>query len=162
MIAFAQASLDHNPPVYTACIARMTSMCHHTQLFSVEMGVSLTFCLGWPPILILLVSTCWDTGMSHLTCPSVEFLSMRITCCLCWRDGPLKSFYQEPQHTYQPKPHFLSVSWVGDSFFHRENIDSRSKLQEDMPIVTSSQNNVFPRKSQKQNTNFLITSHENW
>jgi hypothetical protein len=56
---FAWASLDHD--------LGMTSVHHHTQLL-VEMGVSLTFCTGWPWTLILLISASWVagiTGMSH-------------------------------------------------------------------------------------------------
>jgi hypothetical protein len=36
-------SLDHDPFIYASHIAGMTGMYHHTQLFLVEMGVSLTF-----------------------------------------------------------------------------------------------------------------------
>jgi hypothetical protein len=39
---FVQASLDHNPPIYTSGVARMKGACHCTQLL-VEMDVLLTF-----------------------------------------------------------------------------------------------------------------------
>jgi hypothetical protein len=31
--AYAQGSLDHNPPVYVPCGTKMTSTHHHTQIF---------------------------------------------------------------------------------------------------------------------------------
>jgi hypothetical protein len=39
----AQASLDHDLPCYTSCIAEMTGMCHYTQLFTTEMRSLLIF-----------------------------------------------------------------------------------------------------------------------
>jgi hypothetical protein len=30
---YAQVDLDPDPPMYLSCIAGMTSVCHHTQLF---------------------------------------------------------------------------------------------------------------------------------
>jgi hypothetical protein len=42
----------------------------HTQLFIGWYGVSWTFCLGWPEIMILSVTTSWEarvTGISHHT-----------------------------------------------------------------------------------------------
>jgi hypothetical protein len=47
---FAQAGLDCEPPVlYFQPVAGITGICHHTQLFSIEMGVSQTFLprLAW-------------------------------------------------------------------------------------------------------------------
>jgi hypothetical protein len=35
---YAQASLDHNLPIYVSCIAGMTGTHHHAQLLLVEMG----------------------------------------------------------------------------------------------------------------------------
>jgi hypothetical protein len=54
---FAQTNLDHDPdpPTYASCIARMTGVHRHTQLFLLT-WVSLTFCLGWPEAVILLIS----------------------------------------------------------------------------------------------------------
>jgi hypothetical protein len=35
---YAQASLGHDPPIYTSCVAGMTEALHHAQLSLVEMG----------------------------------------------------------------------------------------------------------------------------
>jgi hypothetical protein len=54
-------------PVLASHVARMTGMYHCVQLL-VEMGVSWTFCLGWPQTMILLISTSQVAriiGMSH-------------------------------------------------------------------------------------------------
>jgi hypothetical protein len=55
--------LDLNPPTYTSCGAGITDRYYHIQLF-VEMGVSLTFCPGWPPIsshLLKITDVCHHT-----------------------------------------------------------------------------------------------------
>jgi hypothetical protein len=59
---FAQASLDHDPPTFTSCIAGVTGAHHHTHLVCLD-GVSLTFCLGWPPKLAVI------TGVTHHAWP---------------------------------------------------------------------------------------------
>jgi hypothetical protein len=52
---------SHDSPIFASFIATMTGVHHHTQLFIVEMGVSLTFLPGLalnhhPPDLRLLSS----------------------------------------------------------------------------------------------------------
>jgi hypothetical protein len=39
--------------LYASQTARITGMCHHTQLFISWNGISQTFCLGWPQTTIL-------------------------------------------------------------------------------------------------------------
>jgi hypothetical protein len=55
-LCFCSGKLDCNSPIYASCMARMTGMCHHTPLL-LKMGVSLTFCLGWPGTVVLPIST---------------------------------------------------------------------------------------------------------
>jgi hypothetical protein len=48
ILLFAWTDLDHDPPIFMLpAIAGMTSMYHHTQLFSIEMGSHKLFCPGW-------------------------------------------------------------------------------------------------------------------
>jgi hypothetical protein len=61
---YAQADLDHYPPIYALYLARMTGMCHHTQLFIGWDEAYWTFCLCWPR------TACWVAriiGMIHCT-----------------------------------------------------------------------------------------------
>jgi hypothetical protein len=46
-------------------IAWMSGMCHHTQLFSVEMGSCKLFCPGWPGTTDLGLLHSWDGGIHH-------------------------------------------------------------------------------------------------
>jgi hypothetical protein len=49
-------------------IGGMTGVCHHTQLFSIEKGVSKTILSQWPVAVILLISASQViriTGVSH-------------------------------------------------------------------------------------------------
>jgi hypothetical protein len=65
---YAQAVLPHDPPIYASYIAGMAGMCYHVQVLLVGMGVSRTFCLGWPQTTFLPISTFQEariTDMSH-------------------------------------------------------------------------------------------------
>jgi hypothetical protein len=45
----------------TSTVTGMTGMCHHPQMFSVEIGTLKLFCLGWPVILPTSASCVdWD------------------------------------------------------------------------------------------------------
>jgi hypothetical protein len=68
---FAQADLDCDS-IYASQVAWMMGVCYHTRLsLLVEIGVSLTFCLGWPRVVILQIDLClwnsWDYNLSHGT-----------------------------------------------------------------------------------------------
>jgi hypothetical protein len=45
---YTWASLDYDSPVSTSNIVEMTGVHHHVLFLLVEMGVSQTFCSGWP------------------------------------------------------------------------------------------------------------------
>jgi hypothetical protein len=76
--ASAQFDLDHDSPIYAFQVAGMTSTCHHTQLFIGWYEVSLTFCLGWPQTMILIIST---SQVARITCVS---LHAQPTCSFPW------------------------------------------------------------------------------
>jgi hypothetical protein len=67
---------------------RMAGMCHHAQLFSIEMGVSQPFFfLVWP--MILQISACLPLSWSnrHIPlCPAIGWDGLSWTPCLrlCW------------------------------------------------------------------------------
>jgi hypothetical protein len=61
------------------------------QLFSIEMGSHEPFCLGWPGIIILLISASSVAGMVTGTCLENDFLkTLRITTSLCFQRDLLK------------------------------------------------------------------------
>jgi hypothetical protein len=66
---YALAGLDSDL-IYASHIAGMIGMSCYTKLLLVEMGVSWSFCPGWPQTVILPISAFWVTritGMSHPT-----------------------------------------------------------------------------------------------
>jgi hypothetical protein len=42
-LIYAQASLDHDPPIYTSCVTGITDMYHHTQFYWLRWGLAKLF-----------------------------------------------------------------------------------------------------------------------
>jgi hypothetical protein len=59
------------PPI----IAEMPGTCHHAQVFPLKMGSHKLFCLGWPGMTVLLISTscvAWDVRFMS-PCPTIDW-----------------------------------------------------------------------------------------
>jgi hypothetical protein len=72
---YAWAVVNKNLPTYTFHVRGMTDVCHCVQLLFVEMGVSLTVCMGWPQTGIILTSASriiGIIGMSRYASSSVS------------------------------------------------------------------------------------------
>jgi hypothetical protein len=80
-----RASLQHLH-TYTSCIPHITDVNHHAWVIYWD-GVSLTFCVGWPWTLIILISASWVvgiTGVSH----HISIIYLLIFILWCWGANP--------------------------------------------------------------------------
>jgi hypothetical protein len=98
----SRSALDCYPPTH---VAGITDMHHYVQLIFLD-SFSLTFWLGWPQIMVLLISTSWVagiTGMNHWAQPSLWHFR---TCTALWLyPCSLLSFLDVSSLHPPPSPH---------------------------------------------------------
>jgi hypothetical protein len=113
---FPGLALVYDPPSYAYNIAGTTDVYHHTWLFLLRWSL-LTFCLGWPQTIIVLVSASQVpeiTGTYHHTWLSgfgFCLIMVLVFVCLSWKCiGSCQMLFQ-----YQ-------LRWSCDSLLYSNNI----------------------------------------
>jgi hypothetical protein len=75
-------SLDHAPPSYASLIAGIIGVCHYIGFVGQD-GILLTFCLGWPQTVIVLISASQVSGITVVNhCAWLSFFFFLNNCSL--------------------------------------------------------------------------------